>query len=173
MRIDPKVEKPTRTMLAHAVRGELDELSGVIQGIEDEQRFRDCLDMCVIIAGYVAVDVLGPEWPTETGLRRMAQNAAKAEDEYRLDESQVYDYLRKSAVGFQGLDRVFATSEEMASWPIVITASLLTTFCPRGKEIWSYLDDIEEALEQAGSVKPSAYPAMILMAHRLEANKAN
>lgn len=172
MRIDPKVENPTRTMLAHAVRGELDELTRVIEGIGDEQRFRECLELCVIIAGYVAVDVLGPEWPTDAGLRRMAQNAAKAEDEYRLDETQVYDFLRKSAIGFQSLDHVFSTGEEMASWPIVITASVLLTFCPRGKEIWAYLDDIEEALEMASAVKPSAYPAMILMAHSLEANKA-
>ena len=171
MRIDPKVENPTRTMLAHAVQRELDELSGVIREIGDKQRFSECLELCVIISGYVAVDVLGPDWPTEAGLRRMAQKAAKAEDDYRLDETQIYDYLRKSAIGFQNLDHVFSSGEEMASWPIVITASLLLTFCPRGKEIWAYLDEIEEALEMASAAKPSAYPAMILMAHSLEANK--
>lgn len=171
MRIDPTVENPTRTMLAHAVQGELDALSGVARGLKDGQRFHECLELCGIISGYVAVDVLGPAWPTDAGLRRMAEKTAKAEDEHRLDVTQIHDYLWKSAVGFQGLDRVFSTEEELARWPIVITASLLLTFCPRGKEIWAYLDEIEEALEMASAVKPSAYPAMILMAHSLEASK--
>ncbi|HEY3686173.1 MAG TPA: hypothetical protein VGL93_24285 [Streptosporangiaceae bacterium] len=169
MRIDPQVEDPTRTMLAHAVRGELDELTEAIRAVGDDQRFRECLGLCVAVAGYIAVDVLGPEWPTDAGLRRMAENAAKAESELDLDETQVYTYLRETAIGFQGLDRAFPTMEEMASWPIVMTASLLATFCPRDLEIWAYLDEIEEALEIADSIKPSVYPAVALQAHRREA----
>lgn len=37
MAIDPKVERPTRTMLGHAIRHELDELADVIQGLGDEK----------------------------------------------------------------------------------------------------------------------------------------
>jgi len=172
MRIDPKVEAPTRKMLEHAIRGELDELSETIQAVGDDQRFRRCIDLCVVIAGYIAVDVLGPEWPTDAGLREMAQAAARSQVPYEMDESKIYDYLKKSAVGFQALDQVFSTGEEMTTWPIVITASLMLTFCPREKELWEYLDDIEGALEAADSVKPSALPAMVLRAHRQEATKA-
>lgn len=168
MRIDPKVEQPTRTMLGHAIRGELDELATTIRGLGNGRRFAECIGLSVAIAGYIAVDVLGPNWPGEAGLRRMAEHAANSEIDFQLDEVQVYDYLNKSAVGFQPLDRVFATTDEMTSLPIVMTASLMLAFCPREQEVWDYLTDIEEALELSDSVKPSALPAMIIRAHRIE-----
>lgn len=160
-----------RTMLGHAVKDKPEEIPKVVEKIGDE-RFRECIGLCVCIAGYITVDVLGPEWPTEAGLRQMAKGAARSETTYELDESQIYDFLRKSAIGFQTLDHVFSAREEMVIMPILMTASLMLTYCPREKGIWEYLDEIEAALEAADSVKQSFYPAMILFAHRLEAKKA-
>jgi len=165
MSIDPKVEDATRTMLDHVLKDKLDEIPRLLQKI-DADRFRDCLGLCVAISGYIAMDVLGPDWPTDGGLRRMAEHAAKAAINVELDESQIYDYLRKSAVGSHQINDVFATGEDVVTMPVFITAALILTFCPRGTKVWGYLDDIEEALEAAESVKASALPAMVLRAHR-------
>lgn len=169
MRIDPKIEDATRTMLEHAVRGDPERLSEAIRSIGDDRRFRDCLGLCVAIAGYIAVDVLGPEWPSDDGLREMARAAVRSRIPYELDEAQVHAYLEKCAVGFQPLERAFATGEEMTTWPIVFTASLLLTFCPRNLELWEYLEQVEGGLEAADSLKEPMLPAAILRAHRIKA----
>jgi hypothetical protein len=54
MRIDPKLEKPTRDLLGHAIRSEWDEFAGVIEDI-GEVRFLECLGLCLRIAGYIAI----------------------------------------------------------------------------------------------------------------------
>lgn len=172
MRIDKKIEKATREMLSTASRGELEELEKIIRGIGNGEQFLECLGLCMRIAGYVAVDVMGPEWPTEAGLRRMAENAASSDDIYDFSADEIYNFLRNGAVGFQSLDQVFPNQEEMAVAPITMTAGLLLSFCPRGQQIGEYLNDIEDAIELAESVKPSSLPAMILRAHRDEASKA-
>lgn len=171
MRIDPKVEDSTRTMLDHVLKGSLDEIPKVASAIGDE-RFRECLELCVSIAGYVMVDVMAPDWPTDASLRDLAQRAARARIPFELDPTQVYDYLRVSVSGFQSLDQVFSADEEKAIMPIVIAAALVLAFHTRGQNVWEYLDAIEEALETADDVKPSILPAMILRAHRIAASKA-
>jgi len=171
MRIDPKVEDPTRTMLDHVLKDKLEEIPKVVEKIGDA-RFRECIGLCVTISGYIAVDVLGPEWPTEAGLRELAKGVARAQINVELDEAQVFDFLRKSAVGFQRVDDVFPSGREIAVLPIVMTAALMLAFHPQSKKVWAYLDDIEEALELSDSVKPETLPAMILRAHRAEAAKA-
>lgn len=168
MRIDPKVEEPTRTVLAHAVKDELDAIPRAVESMDDAL-FRQCIGLCVAVAGYVTVDVLGPDWPTDAGIRRMAEHAANAEVAYELDAGRIHEYLGKSAVGFQSLEQVFRTAEEVSTGPFLMTAGLLLTFCPRGKTIWEYLDEIEEGLETADSLKPSVLPAAILRAHRIKA----
>lgn len=172
MRIDKKVEKATRDMLSTASRGELDELEEIIRKIGNGEQFLECLGLCVRIAGYVALDVLGPGWPTEAGLRRMAENAANSEDVYDFSADEIYNFLRNGAVGFQPIEQVFPNPEEMAVAPIAMTAGLLLSYRPREQDIGAYLNDIEDGIELAESVKPSVYPAMILAAHRREADQS-
>jgi len=165
MRIDPKAEQATRQMLGHAMRGELSEIPKIAQSAGDERVFRESISLCLLIAGYIAIDVCGSEWPTTTSLHKIAENVAQAENEFRLDANRVYDYLEKAALGFQPLDEVFPTAEEKALWPILITASMLLTYSAKDRDQWDYLDDIEEGLEASAAVKPSITPAMILRAH--------
>lgn len=172
MKLDPKVEKTTREMLYHAGRGELDELTKIVQGIGDDKRLLECLELCVKIAAHVAVDVLGPDWPGDAGLRRMAEAVVKAEDEYDLDAEQVFDYLKKAALGFQPANQVFPSMEQASVWPIVMTASLLLSYTPKGIAAGEYLDGIEEGIQLAESIPPTALPSMIVHAHRLGPRKA-
>lgn len=166
MEIDPKVEKLTRTMLGHAVKGQFDELAQTVRGIDDRQ-YGESLALCIAIASYVVVDVLGPEWPTDTGIHEMARGAVRSENDIQLDETLVYNYLKKTALESQPWDQVFSSLQDAASWPIAITASVMLAYCPAERKLWGYLDDIEEALEAADSAKPSMLPAMIIRAHRI------
>ena len=56
MAIDPKVERPTRTMLGHAIRSELGELADVILAIGDEN-LAASIPLCVSASAYIAIDV--------------------------------------------------------------------------------------------------------------------
>lgn len=171
MRIDPKVEEPTRRILEGGIRDDLDVIPRTAGQVGDD-RFRECIGLCVIISGYVTLDVLGPEWPTDEGLQELAKRVARAQIDVELDVPKIHKFLRTSAIGFQSLDHVFTDQQEMTILPILIAASLLLAFHPRDQEIWEYLNDIEEALEVADSAKPSVYPAMILAAHRREVTQS-
>lgn len=171
MKLDPKVVKATREMLSHAGRGELDEVAKVMQGLGDDERFRQCLELCVKIAAHIAVDVLGPNWPTDAGLRRMAENLVKAEDEYELDADQFFDYLKKAALGFQPANQVFPSMEQASILPIVMTASMILSYRPKDQDPGEYLSGIEEGIQWAESVPPTALPSMIVHAHRLGPRK--
>lgn len=161
MGIDWDVEVPTRNMLGHAMRGELEEIPPIVQSLGDEG-LRRSLSLCVLIAGYIAIDVCGSQWPSDAALHRMAEKAVQAETELNINESQVYDYLARTALRFEPLDKVFPEPSDAALAPILITASLLLTFTPKGKDQWSWLDEIETATGAAAEMKPYMYPAVIL-----------
>lgn len=165
MRIDPKVEAPTRDMLDHAMKGELDEIPDVIQAIGESQHYQQSIGLCALIAGYVVIDVCGSQWPHEADLRKIADNTAKRTTRYTLDPAQVYEYLSRSALRFEPLDQVFSKSADAANWPILMTASLIVVYCPQGKDVWQYLDEIEAGIEAADEIQPNAIPALILKAH--------
>jgi hypothetical protein len=50
MRIDPRIEEPTREMLGHAIRGELPALEAEIDAVGDET-YAAGITLCLIIAG--------------------------------------------------------------------------------------------------------------------------
>lgn len=161
MRIDRDVEGPTRDMLDHAMRGELEDIPRIFQALRESQRHQS-LNLCVLIAGYIAIDVSRSQWPSDVVVRRIADNAARVETRLKLDATQVYDFLLRTALRFEPLEQVFPDPMDAALAPILITASLLLTFCPKGKGLWAYLDEIETATEAAAEMKPYMYPAVIL-----------
>lgn len=165
MRIDPDIEKPTRDMLAHAIRGEFEEMAGVAQAVGD-QRFQACLGLCLRAAAYIAIDVCGQRWPSNAELHDIAQNMAGVEMEFDLRESDVYDYLARAALGFEPLIQVFPDQQSAASVPIFATATLLVSYRAHGKDWWDYLERIEEAVEAAAVADLSVLPALILRSRR-------
>lgn len=162
MRIDVNIESSTRTMLDHAMRGELEVLPGLFEALGDASRRKQCLELCVLVAGYIAVDVAGGRWPSESNLRKIAANAVKVETRLNLTESGVYDYLARVVGRSEPPNQVFTDGNDAIFAPILITASLLLTFHPREKKIWEYLDEIEQATEAAAALSPAVYPAVIL-----------
>jgi hypothetical protein len=105
MRIDPRIEEPAREMLGHAIRGELPELEATIDAAGD-QTYAAGITLCMIAAGYIAVDLAG-RWPTEADVRELARHTAASSTDYELREQDVYDYLTRGALGFQPIREVF------------------------------------------------------------------
>jgi hypothetical protein len=161
MVIDPTVERPTRTMLGHAMRHELKELSALVSD-EGNETLLGAIELCVFASGYLAIDVCG-RWPTETDLREISRGAARSPTQMDLAESDVYEYLSRVVLGAEGFDVVFPASTA-GLLPLLITANLLANFRPRDKHWWEYLDQIWDAAETADRTPVSVLPALMLRA---------
>lgn len=164
--IDPRVEEPTRDMLGHAIRGEMQGLAALIQSASEQ--YRQVLGLCLIAAAYVAVDVSG-RWPTDADVREIARVVAERETQVQLDQADVYGYLSGAALGFKSLPEALGGDVAAATLPVLITGSMLFTFKPRGQEWWDYLDQIWHAYETADSVDASVLPALQVRVRMLKA----
>jgi hypothetical protein len=169
MRIDPKIEKPTRTMLGYAIRGELQELAPQVLAVGDVA-YRECLALCLATAAYVVIDVAG-RWPTDADIREIAQRTAQATTNFELHDADVYDYLARTVIGAENLSDAFGSQAAAGTLPLLVTARLLVSFRPQGNDWWDYLDQIEAALEAAETIDLSVLPALTLRAHRTARNQ--
>ena len=164
MRIDPKIEQQTRTMLGHAIRDQLDSLADVIQA-GGNKTFTASIPLCVLASAYIAINV-SERWPTDDDLQEIAKNAAESGvTQLDISQQEIYEYLSRVALGSAGLDAVFSP-ERSGTIPLFATANLLLTFCPRGKDWWEYLDQIWAAAETAEGVSLFVLPALMLRAHK-------
>jgi hypothetical protein len=133
-RIDPNIEKPTRDLLAHAMRGELTEMAPLVYAIGD-QRYLDCTKLCIMIAGYVGIDVCRNQWPGEADLREIARHTAETTDAFELSASDVFAFLSRVVFGAENLDGVFPDPAILTTLPVLATAEILLSFCPREKGV--------------------------------------
>jgi hypothetical protein len=163
MGIDPKIEHPTRKMLGHAIRHELDELATLVQA-EGNEVLIGSIPLCLFISGYISIDVAGG-WPNDADLREIAKLASESATQLDISEREIYEYLSRVALGQEKLDDVFSV-EGLATIPLYATANLLLTFAPRDMHWWEYLDQIWDAAEAAESTKLTVLPALLLRAHR-------
>ena len=161
MHIDPTVEKPTRKMLGHAVRHELDELAKLILDVGNEAFFGS-IPLCLLASAYIAIDVNG-QWPSDADLREIAKTVSETEGRLDISKQRIYEYLSRVAFGAEKIGDVF-TTEGIVTIPIYATASLLVTFCPSEKHWWEYLDEIWDATEAADRTPLAVLPALILRA---------
>lgn len=169
MAIDPKIEQPTRKMLGHAIRHELDDLAALMQSAGSEV-VGGSVPLCLFVSAYVAVDV-SDRWPTEADLREIAASAAQSATQLDITGQEIYDYLSRVVLGPDKLDTVFPTAK-IITVPLFATANLLLTFCPHEKDWWEYLDQIWEATETADRTSLTVLPALILRAHNTTSRQA-
>ena len=73
MGIDPKIEQPTRKMLGHAIRHELDDLAAVVRS-EKSETIVGSIPLCVFASAHIAIDV-SDRWPTDADLRQISEIA--------------------------------------------------------------------------------------------------
>ncbi len=163
MGIDSKIEQPTRAMLGHAMRHELEDLASLVSAAGDEV-VAGAIGLCVFVSGYVAIDIC-ERWPTQADLQEIAKSAAKSATKLDLDASDICEYLSRVVLGSERLDDVFAMPKA-GMLPLLITANLLATFRPRDKHWWEYLDQIWDAAETAERTSLTVLPALTLRAHK-------
>jgi hypothetical protein len=168
MPIDPKIEKPARALLGHALRSEWDEYAGVIEDA-GEETFLECLSLYLRVAGYIAIDICGHKWPSDEDLADIAQRMAASDLNFGLPQSAVYGYLAHCALGFEPIVHVFPDQEQAASGPVFATAALLVSYRRHGTDWWDYLEQIERALEEAAALSENAFPAALLLSRRKHA----
>lgn len=156
--IDPKVEEPTRDMLGHAIRGELEDLGAMVHAVGNET-YTKVVRLCLLAAAYIAVDVSG-RWPTDADVRQIAENVAQQETRLDLKADEIHDYLSKSALGFRFLPEALGSDVPAATLPVLITGSMLFTFRPKDQQWWDYLDQIWSAYETSDQLDDRALPAL-------------
>lgn len=161
MLTDPEVEEPTRRMLGHVIRGELDTFTDLLTGLAPE-RTLGCLELCLRVSGYVVIDICGHKWPSDADLREIAQRMSAVDLDFNLAESDAYAFLSRSAIHFEPLSDVFADKDRAVVVPFLTTAALLTSYRIDGKHWWEYLDVIENVLEKTASLPDEAVPAVLL-----------
>ena len=57
---------------------------------------------------YIAIDVSGPDWPTDAHLHKIAQLMTETDLDFELSEADIYDFLARAALRFEPLTQVFA-----------------------------------------------------------------
>jgi hypothetical protein len=160
MAVNPKIEAPTRQMLAHAVKHELDDLAALIHA-EGDETLRGAVSLCTFAAGYIAIDVTGMRWPSHDMLRKIAHNASQSATRLPITEDDIFEFLSRVALGNDMLDDVFS-AEGAGLVPIYATANLLLTFFPKRKHWFEYLDQIWNAAEVADRLSADVLPALML-----------
>jgi hypothetical protein len=160
MAIDPKVKEPARKMLGQAIGRELDTLAVTIRAVGNK-KFRAVIDLVTFTAGYIAIDITGMRWPNDAVVRQIARDASELAAQLPVSGEMIYEFLSREALG-PGVPDEASADDAMGVTPLFATASLLLTFCPRGKRWTEYLDQIWNAAEVADHVQDWVVPALLL-----------
>ena len=167
-RISADVEKPFRDAVGHALRNEFEEMREGVLRLTDEQ-IASCLNLCAFVAGYVAINACGRQWPDEDNLRRIAEGTTTSNNAraFGLRAEDSYAYVKRVALRGEPLNAVLSPIEEAATLSFVITGYLLVAFRSADQHWWEYLNTIEEAMEAALATDLDLLPALMLRSRRL------
>jgi len=161
--MDPRVEKPFRKALGHALRNEHEQMREGLLRLTDEQ-IEACLGLCAYVSGYIAIYVCGMQWPDEDNLRGIGEatttsNNARA---FGLKAEDSYAYVKRVALRKEPLNTVFSPPDYAATLSFVITGHILVSFCKPEEEWWEHLTRVEEAWEFAQVVDLDLLPVLML-----------
>ena len=161
-------EKPFRDALNHASMRRAGELHSMLQQMPEEQ-LAGSTGLCSYVSAYTAIDVVSRRWPTDDGLRRMAQAIAEEDNSYEqfgVTEQNMYLWLSQCALGFNAYNSVFVdvfddTRKFMAA-PFFFTVNMLSRFRPKESTMGDFLDMIETAYETAFALDLNVLPALMV-----------
>ncbi|MBO0803557.1 MAG: hypothetical protein J2P25_10860 [Nocardiopsaceae bacterium] len=169
-RLPRKYEKPFRDALNHAGHKRVDELRAMLVEMTDQQ-VGAAIQLCGLVAAYTVIDVVGRKWPTDKGLRMMAEKTAEsagANAWHGVTTQNLYLFMSKCALGFEDLAEVlgsvFEDSNDLLMAPFFFTIQLLGTFGPTEQSVAEFLDIIEDAYEKAWLLDLNLLPALMVRA---------
>jgi hypothetical protein len=171
-------EEPFRDALDHAAKHRINELNDLLDS-PPEQQIDVAVNMCGFVAAFTAIDVVQRKWPTDAGLRRMAQKVAQAkvDEPYGVTEQNVYLFLSRCALGFEPYGNVFGDVIQdpgtLRAAPFFFATDMLATFVPEGQTIWQFLDLIEDAYEKAWLLDLNLLPALMVRARMPQPEQAS
>lgn len=166
MRIDPKVEQVTRDAFNLALKRRLEEVPAKLNELGDDAAAQQCVELCMLIAGYVCVDVCGNRVPSTSGLNKLIENMVEVTESFTLDPRKLDAYLSRVVFGRDTLVEVFPDQQDAMYVPLLTAASMIVTFCPKGQTPWQYMDAIEQATEAVTELPTFTLPAAVFRGAR-------
>ncbi|MBO0805301.1 MAG: hypothetical protein J2P25_19760 [Nocardiopsaceae bacterium] len=168
--ISSEIEEPFREALDHAAKRRVDELRAMPDRLSNEQ-IASTVGLCAFVSAYTAIDVVERRWPSDAGVRRMAERTVEGVEEdrpYGVTEENVYLWLSKVALGFKTYAEVFGDRfddpRDFYAAPFFLTINFVATFIPKDKSLGDFLDIIEDAYERAWVTDLNLLPALMVRA---------
>lgn len=156
MSVDPKIEAPLRKMLGHVLRGELEDMYALVDGI-GPQMYEAAAALAFSASGYIAVDVPG-RWPSEADVNSLAKHAATTKGS-QVTEDEIAAYLSRVVLKGESVLSVFG--QKGALIPVFALADLIASFSGDYDTQWQYLDAIWNAIDAAAALDSSVPPAVV------------
>jgi hypothetical protein len=176
-RLPREIEEQFRDALDHAAKRRADELRSLLRRMVDGNQIDAAVQLCGLVAAYTAINTVSRRWPTDSGLRLMAEKIVQADDEpHGVTEQNVYLFLSRCALGSESFADVFGDAfddaDKFIAAPFFLTADMLATFVPKGQTIWEFLDVIEDAYEKAWLLDLNLLPALMVRARMPQPEQA-
>lgn len=169
-RLSEEIEKPFREALNHASKCQTEELRALIERLSEEQ-LAGAVGLCGFVVAYTAINAVHRRWPTDNGLRVMAEKTVEGENldqRFGVTEQNVYLFASQCALGFKPyaeiFDGIFTDPHEFFAAPFFITVNVLATFAPKGTTVEDFLNTIESAYEGAWLLDLNLLPALMVRA---------
>lgn len=177
-RISEEIEKPFREALNHASKRRVSELHDLLTRLTDEQ-VAGAIGLCGLMSAYTAINVVERRWPTDAGLRRMAERITDGEnrdEQFGVTERNMYLWLSQCALGFKAyadvFDDLFHDPYEFLAAPFFFTVNLLIRFRPKEISFGGFLNMIEDAYEGAWLLDLNLLPALMVRAQMPQPEQA-
>jgi hypothetical protein len=166
-RINAKPEKALREAIGSVPHADADQIAAPLTALDDRER-AEAVGLAIIITCYVAVDVSGTTWPTDTSVRRIAEDLAATgmlAKRLHLDAGKIYAYLSRTVLGPERLEDVIPDEPQFTRLPIIVAGQALAVYSPKEVGMWDYLDRIESAIEVASALDTTVLPAAVMRAY--------
>lgn len=149
MPIDPAVEAPTREVIGHVIRDEIDDVEAKLGKLADTDLLNASLALSAEISGTVVLDICDGQRPSSDDLDEIARSLAEWDERNGLTAQEAQTYLKRVVFGGERLDAVLST-EDALRVPYVVCALLVASSAKteEGQQWPDYLDAVEAALEQ-------------------------
>lgn len=169
-RLPKELEEPFREALDHASKRRTAELRALRERMTSAQ-IDTAVSLCGLVAAYTAVNTVSRRWPTDDGLRLMAEKTVEGgnrDEQSGVTAENMYRFLSECALGFKPFAEVFGGTfqdpDEFFAAPFFLTVNLIATFLPQGSSLGEFLDVIEDAYEKAWLLDLNLLPALMVRA---------